>query len=402
MVRDRLRFQGFISTVADVLAAFVSYVLAVYIRYHILESKPGLNTLSIPYLLIALAYSVIIASILGYVRQSGGQGSGMEYGLFAINAVGCLFLLAFLYTIGEQYFSRWALVLFWLISSALLFLKDIVLTLAFKKRQRAVSRKTRVVVIGSGRNCSDYIRAAGYEDSCDFTIVGYIGEKSRMFFGCRFEKDGGWLGRYSEAEAVLERAMPDEVVFAPEDGELGILEKLLPVVRKLGIRACLVPGFGRYIPEHAAVRRIDGLKVIDLEEGQEKTASGIYGLGLTLSVVFLILMLIIKRFHIGNVGSFGPYEAYRCFIFAVAGYFLFFCLKGLLKDRRHGNTAAAMGTALAGTATILLYEAAYTQGVKFARDAGFDLKMTLAVIAVCWAVSAIVEHMSKDDYSILM
>lgn len=428
MIRGKLRFQESISIVTDIIAIFVSYVLAVYIRYDIMESKPGLDTLSTPYLLIALAYSIIIASILGFARQSGRTGFrfGMEYGLFAVNAVGCLFLLAFLYTIGEQYFSRWALVLFWLISSGLLVLKNIILTLVFNRKQRMLSRKTRVVVIGSGRNCGDYIRAVGYEDACDFTIVGYIGEKSRIFFDRRFAgeepKDrswvcadrkgtpvntdeidcGGWLGGYPEAEAVLKRTLPDEAVFALEDGELGRLEEILPVVKKLGIKSCLVPGFGRYIPADAAVSQIDELKVIDLEEGNGKKTNGIYGLGLTLSIVFLILMLVIKRFHIGNAGSLGLYEAYRCFIFAMAGYFLFFLLQRAMKEKRCGNMIVALGSALACTVAIVVYELVYTQGVKLARDIGLDLKLTLAVIAACCIVKTVVDYVSRDDYPILM
>lgn len=405
MIRIKLRFQGFVSTSTDALVVFVSYVLAVYIRYEIMKSQPGLDTLSTPYLLIALAYSIIIASILGYIRQSGKAISryGMEYGLFAINAVGCLFLLAFLYTIGEQYFSRWALVLFWLISSVLLILKNILLTLIFNEKQKAISRRIKIVIVGSGRNCDDYIRAVSYEDTCDFSMVGYIGEKSHTFFDRRFEYSGnGWLGGYQEAETILEDLRPDEVVFALEDGELGMLDKLLPLSGKLGIKSCLVPSFGRYIPEDATIRRIDELKVIDLSGGQERKTSDINGLGLMLSVVFLILMLVIKRFHIGNAGSLGIYEAYRCFIFAMAGYFLFFNLGRSMKEKKYGNTAAALGAALIGTTVIFLYEAVYTQGVKLARDVGYDLKLTLAVIAVCCIVKTVVDYISKDDYTIMM
>lgn len=412
MIREKLWFQEPISTAMDILTIFVSYVFAVYIRYEVMESKPGIDTLSAPYLLIALAYGAIIASLLGYVRRTRGtgKGSGLGYGLFAINAVGCLFLLAFLYTIGELYFSRWALVLFWLISSALLILKDMALTAAFTRKQRHLSREKRVVVIGSGRNCGDYIRAVGFDAACDFSIVGYVGERSHTFFDCRFEQSGdeqededaGWLGGYTDAETILERRAPDEVVFALEGGEMDVLDRLQPIVRKLGIKASMVPDFGRHIPANAVMRNIDGMKVIDLCEGQEKRESGIFGLGLTLSSVFLILMLVIKRFSIGNMGRFYLYEAYRCFIFAMAGSFLFFNVRKALEGKRFGSTAAALIAILAGTAAIFLYEAAYTRGEGFSRDIGYDLKMTLAAIAACWAMKAAVDHIAKDDHLIMM
>lgn len=141
MIREKIKFQKLINMTTDVLAIFISYVIAVYVRYEIMESQPGLNTLSAPYLLIALSYSFIVASVLSFVRsqKETDKRNYEQYGLFSINAIGCLFLLAFLYTIGELYFSRWALVLFWLVSSAMLVIKNVFLTELFAGKTREIS-----------------------------------------------------------------------------------------------------------------------------------------------------------------------------------------------------------------------------------------------------------------------
>ena len=273
MVRERIKFQGLISMVTDIAVIFASYVIAVYIRYEVMESQPGLNTLSAPYLLIALAYSFIVANVLGFARsqKKDGPGDYGQCGLFSINAIGCLLLLAFLYTVGELYFSRWALVLFWLISSVLLFLKNISLEAFFGRKARELSKNHRVVVIGSGENCSSYIRAVDFDRTCDLNIVGYIGRRPDIFFDHDFEYGGsgeedeeGWLGGYTEAEGILNRFSPDEVVFALEDDEMGILDELLPAVKKMGIKASLVPSFGRHLPADAVINHRDGISIIDL------------------------------------------------------------------------------------------------------------------------------------------
>lgn len=417
MIREKVRFQEIISVVTDVLTIFISYVLAVYIRYEIMDSQPGLNTLSAPYLLIAMAYSIIIASILQYVRKSRERKpAGGEYGLFSINAIGCLFLLAFFYIIGELDFSRWALVIFWLISSFLLILKSILLTVIFDKKQLELTGKMRILLVGGGEVTRTYINSVCWDTACDFHILGYVGDKTGIFFDYDFEGTGknaeargkmtlqdiasaGWLGNYEDLENVLQKTMPDEVVFTLEDAELGRLSELLVIARKSNVKVSMVPSFGRYIPENAAIHKIDEIKVIDLCGGRKEAANDMHKLGLTLSVVFLMLMLIIKQFKIGNLESFRMYEDYRSFIFAMTGFFVYNSMR-IDRVRKYGSTLKAALTVLISAVIIGGFEVVYSQGVELMQNIGQDLLMTVIVIGICWCVRIAADFISRDDISL--
>ena len=43
----------------NTIVIFVSYIIAVFIRYRILDSKPGVAALSVPYLMVALIYRAV-------------------------------------------------------------------------------------------------------------------------------------------------------------------------------------------------------------------------------------------------------------------------------------------------------------------------------------------------------
>ncbi len=402
MIREKLAYQNLINVITDVVTILLSYVLAVFIRYNIMPSKPGLNTLSAPYLLIALSYSLILASVFQFMRGAKVKTRGYcGFEVLPTNAIGCLFLLAFFYTIGELYFSRLALVMFWFISSAMLEVKWIFLSAVFERRYLKLTKNIKVLLVGGGEVTSEYIRSVGWDGAHGFNIIGYVGRKYGIFFDYSFNKEeedgdlisGGWLGDFDDLETVIEKMKPDEVVFAVEDEDLYRLKELIPVTREKQMKASIVPSFNRYIPRHAVVHKIDDLSVVDLVDGEEESSNGIYGLGLAFTGVFLLMMLVIKRFHVGNLNSFGMYENYRCFIFSVAAFFGFQCLGA----RKIKSTAASMVTVAASLVFIVAYEWIYTQSIGLTQNIISDVKMTVAVIAVVWILKMVMDMISSDD-----
>jgi hypothetical protein len=394
--------------VTDVFTIILSYLLAAFIRYKVLDSEPGLNVFSAPYMLIAFTYSIILAVFFCYTRYKGKDSSGSRgYGVLPINAIGCLFLLAFFYIIGELYFSRLALILFWLISSALLEAKWLVLGNLYNRKRFKLTSKVRVLMVGGGRVAQDYICAVGWDDACNFNIIGFVGDNKGIFFNYKFSgKDvaddddptkRGWLGGFGQFKDVLEDTNPDEVVFALDEDETHYLDELIPIVMEMHIKASIVPSYNKHIPENAAVSKVDGITMVDLSDGGGETHDSTYGFGLMVPLVFLMLLLIIKRFNVGYLNSFGMYEDYKCVIFAVAAFFAYQWIEDGLRKLRHSNSIAAVVTALVALGIVLLYELAYTQGIGMGQNVIMDLILTVAVIIATWVAKCIVYIVGKDD-----
>lgn len=53
--------------------------------------------------------------------------------------------------IGKLYFSRWALVIFWIVSSFLLAVKSMVIRILFDKQSARATKKIRILVVGEGK-----------------------------------------------------------------------------------------------------------------------------------------------------------------------------------------------------------------------------------------------------------
>lgn len=385
MIRERTMFQKVVSYIADICVIFLSYVVSIYFRYEIMISKPGLNTLSFPYLLIAGAYSIIISSVLYYIRSSSAR---RKYGLIVINAVGCLTLFSFFYMIGEHYFSRWALVIFWIVSSFLLAFKSMVMRILFDKQSARATKKIRVLVIGEGKVTFEYINATNWDSACSFNLIGYVGNKSDYFFACEFSSKGpdseyeGWLGDYDDFEQVLDKECPDEVVFALDDSELHRLDSLSQIVERKGIRSSLAVSFSKKIPENARVQKLDEMTIIDMGQYETTNYANTKVLGLVISFVLMVLMLFLRKFNVGSIQSYGIFDEMKCYMFAVIGFLIFREICEKLKGKKAAEIIGTVITMFIMLLIVVGYEYLYLQSIGIGKTVLIDMKMVVCVLGI--------------------
>lgn len=391
MIREKLKYQDQFNLLTDILTVFVSYLLAVILRYKVMRSEPGLDTLSAPYLLVAFCYSIIISIIFQYTRNLDIQEGRIGTRNIGINAVGCLFFLGFFYVIGEFYFSRIALVFFWLISSCLLEIKWSLIACLFNKVYARKTEKRRVLLVGGGEVMDQYIRAYKWNNACSFKLIGYVGKAYGIFYDDIFEvedseKDAtkrGNVGNFDHFEEALDKYCPDEVVFALQEEEVHRLSNYIPVVNERGIPSCLVPDYIRYLPGQSSMEGSVNTVAVDLEKHGEKRSYGINLPGAAITVVFLILMLVIDRFGMGNVDGLELYDSYRAFIFGILGYFVYQSLSVRLEGIPHARSKIALFSILVLSVLICIYEPVYTHGVRTRWNIMSDVLMTVGVVSLC-------------------
>ena len=59
-----------VDVISDAIVIFCSFVLSAIIRYKVMDVELGINTLSAPYLLVAVLYSFMVAASLLVVHAS--------------------------------------------------------------------------------------------------------------------------------------------------------------------------------------------------------------------------------------------------------------------------------------------------------------------------------------------
>lgn len=425
VLRKHRNIIYYVDIITDAAVIVLSYIIAMYIRYYIMDSFPGLPVLTMPYLLIVAVYGVIMAFIFSNT-QSGRQGwnadktglyekttEGSFYKLLSINVVGCLVLMSFFYIVGILYFSRWALILFWGVSSILIMVKKMLVMNWAAKEKVKEQCGINTLVIGDGRLAEEYISSAYSFPSLGRNIVGYVSIHKGVKLEERFS-EYTWgneenlershkltcLGRISDIRALLGNLDIDEVVLALEDVEGHIVEKVSKALEGANIRVGMVTPYSGLIPSEATVYGFGDTKIIETREKDFESNRKSYQMGILFSVSILLIMLVLNRFSfsfgLGDFPQLDAYESYKCIVFAVMGVFLFSYLTSYFKDARWANTKRVVISFAICIFFAAIYEPIYTNGVLYIESVMMDVRAVTISAVICWCVSGLIRQVSKD------
>ena len=404
-----MRTKIFLETIIDSLIIFCSYILAVFIRYYVLKSAPGINPLSTAYLLIALVYSIIIACMFEhtiYPRWYTHSSSiNSMYRVITKNAVGCLVLFTFFYIAGVVYFSRMALLLFGFISSLGLVLKRLIMETAIANKRASGKDPFHVLLIGDGPLAENYISSINDNKQFGINIIGYIGQSGRLQTDAEWFDpvvDCGqvinWLGN-SYCDDTLKKLLQendiDAIVIASEDIDTEGARGIVELAKQQGVRTYLSLQCAPLIRDGVQVRDIGETKLVSLTEDDAVQGSlAIHSLAICTAMLFLIM--VIRKFHVGYLETFKISASYRSVLFAIVGLALFMVFRRCFTGKKKANLVRGILTWIICTGCILAYEWIYSP-VEIAVNVRTDILLTSCVIVFCCIVFGALEFIGKDD-----
>lgn len=261
MIKKNQRLLNELNMLLDLAAIFLSYPLAVFVRFDILNGQRNLEPLARGYLLVAAVYSLLIVVVYAACRMYGSarfKRPGEEILAVAfINGVGTVALMAALYVTRIVDFSRLTMVFFWLISSLLVSLKRITVKLLLQHYRARGYNQKHVIVVGNGHLAHQYIRDVSDHPQMGFTVDGYVSAHERPELGV-------CLGSYEDIGLILGGGGVDEVVVALEPHEVGFMKAVLAAADKEGLRVSIIPFYNDYIPPHPTIDVMGETKLINL------------------------------------------------------------------------------------------------------------------------------------------
>ena len=261
MIRKNQKLLNFINMFMDGGIIFLSYLVAVWFRFFVLNGLLGEDILSVQILVMIVIYSIGMV-IVFYGFQLYGSFRYKTIGtegltITAVNALGILIFIALAYVWRIMEVSRLMLALFWAISSIAMITKRIVVR-AILKHYRALGYNQKyVIVVGCEKLATQYINDLTKQNWLGFQVVGYLGQKENVQLG-------DFLGTYNQLESVLENNFVDELIVALEPHEVGYMKSILEVADKEGIRISIIPFYNEYIPAHPAIEVVGGTKLINM------------------------------------------------------------------------------------------------------------------------------------------
>ena len=263
MLRKNQKVLNCINMMLDATLIFCAYLVATYIRFDMMYgATPALQMVwTGKYFKIAAVYALVLVAAFYAARLYGSyrfQSQRRElWFIFWLNAAGVTALTALLYITRFADFSRLAIFLFFVFSTAFVTIKRICLRAILRYYRSRGSNQKHVILVGCGHFAGQYVQDVKARPYLGFTVDGYVGEQECPALGKR-------LGRYSDLETILDQYDPDEVVVALEPDEIGSIQSILRLVDKQGVRISIIPFVNDYIPAHPTIDVIGDTKLINM------------------------------------------------------------------------------------------------------------------------------------------
>lgn len=290
MIKKNQNFIRALNYLTDSVLICLSYYLAVYLKYIIINGWLETWPASPKFIICIVVYSLSLPMAYYSFRvygQSRLQGESGEYlTVFGVNLCGTLIIATVFYLLRVTEFSRVALMFFWLISSVLVVAKHF-LGRRIVGHYRMLGYNLRhVIIVGNGRHARSYIEDISAEKRLGISIDGYVSASEKPGLGkC--------LGSYEQLGEIIGKYDPDELVVALEPHEAEFMQSILAAADKEGTHVSLIPFYNDYIPPRPVIESFGSTRLIDLRATPMDSVFGALfkrAADIVLSVIALLLL----------------------------------------------------------------------------------------------------------------
>ena len=289
MIKRNQKLIRALNYLTDAVLIFVSYFLSVYLKYIIIDGKPAVWDATRPFSLFLVCYSLILPAAYYafrvYAQRRFADETGEYFNIVLVNLIGTLTVATAFYVLRLTEFSRVALFLFFLISSALVVFKHFIGRRIIMHYRNLGYNKRHIILIGNGKHALHYKEDISKEKRLGIEIDGYVSAVPNIALG-------NCLGPYEDLETIIEKMNPDEIVIALEPHEIKWMDKIMTIAGKEGTHVTLIPFYNDYIPPHPEIDSYGRTRLINLRATPMDSFVGSF-IKRTADIVLSLLMLLI-------------------------------------------------------------------------------------------------------------
>ena len=268
MIKDNQRHFNRLHVLIDACIIAVSYMLAWWVQFQLLNNISGLvfrHYMSILPLLVPL-YVVIYALFGLYTTKSVRRKRVEVEKIVQANTIGLvLFMTALFFFRGNleftNHFSRMLLAWFYLINITLECLFRNFIRLALQHIREKGFNQKHMILVGYSRAAEEYIDRIKANPEWGYDIMGILDDNVQP--GMKY-RGVEVIGRTEEIAGVLEAAKPDEIAITLGLSEYSKLEHIVAVCEKSGVHTKFIPDYNNIIPTRPYTEDLMGLPVINI------------------------------------------------------------------------------------------------------------------------------------------
>ena len=262
MIRENQKFLNNIQVIVDMAIIVVSFLLAYYIRFYILNGYKSMSfsDLFIP-ILISIPMYLLLYTIFDLYTPKRTKSIYKEiFDIVKVNFVAALILILGLYVFKIVNFSRVALALFVILNTTITSINRICLRYTLRKYRKKGLNQKHCLIIGATNTSKELINRINKNKHWGYNVVGIIDNHKN--------KDGYFedfkvIGNFEDIEYVLDNKHIDIVFITISAEEYIHIGSLLKACERAGVKTNIIPYYHKYVPAKPRMDDLDGLTMVD-------------------------------------------------------------------------------------------------------------------------------------------
>jgi Undecaprenyl-phosphate glucose phosphotransferase len=266
MIRENQKSLNILLVSIDMCVIAFALFSAWYIRFQTNLLGVGVDNWGQIEYFTSLLFILIVYSILNYFfglyrPQRTDSITSEAKQILKINIIGLLVLITTLYIIKVDDYSRYLLAMFAILSTTFMILERFLFRSSLRYMRGKGFNVQHILVIGAGDLGEKFAKKIKKHYYIGYNIVGFLDdniEKGQKI--C----DSEIIGTISELERVILTNTIDMAIITISARHYILIENIVNILEKHGVKAEIVPDFYRYFPAKPYIDMIDDIPVINI------------------------------------------------------------------------------------------------------------------------------------------
>ena len=267
MIKDNQKVFNRLLVIMDALITAISFVLAYYIKFYILNDGPGIGVLPVqeyykllPFIVPGYMFLYYRCSV--YSPKRTVRRRHEIYSILQANTIGLAALIIILYMIiREINFSRSVMAIFYVLNVFLTSVSRIIMRKALRTLRKKGYNLKHILLVGYSRAAEEYIDRILSNPQWGYVVCGILDEHIP---GGTTYKGVKVLGTLGNLEYILPENKLDEIAITLSLKDYDYLEGVVDICEKSGVHTKFIPDYNNIIPTIPYMEDLQGLPVINI------------------------------------------------------------------------------------------------------------------------------------------
>lgn len=262
MIKENQKFLNKIQVIMDMTIIVVSFLLAYYIRFYILDGYISMSfkDLFIP-ILISIPMYLLLYIIFDLYTPKRTKNIYKEiFDIVKVNFIAALILILGLYVFKIVNFSRITLALFVILNTTITSINRLSLRYTLRKYRKKGLNQKHCLIIGATNTSKELIYRINKNKHWGYNVVGIIDDyktKDEEFEGFKV------IGNFKDIKSILDNKHIDLVFITIAAEEFVHIGSLLKACERAGVKTNIIPYYHKYVPAKPRMDDLDGLTMVD-------------------------------------------------------------------------------------------------------------------------------------------